>query len=248
MLAVTLGVYGCRYFDSWGREKPPYDAQFHESYEQTLLRMSSSAEVLTTIHIPESELLSQSKSVVASVGQKENGYKTWLKMVAFDENRLTAKRKYLMIVDDRLDLMEQPKKSMSLDCEMVMDREILDNPYANENARRIAVLREVLQNARRDSGEVGPDNKTIDICGMLINQALEAALAELDSSPALAVKLSQPVGLDFSHITFGRGKIQMLVHLDVVKVKMRLGRLVKNWDDAQENAQEHESGRRPIYY
>ncbi len=246
---VMLGFSGCRYFEAWERKRPPYDADLFESYNQTELRISSSAEVLTTIHTPEYELLSQSKSVVASVGQKKKGYKTWLKMVAFDENRLTAKRRYLLIVDDRPSLMEQPRKSLSFDCEMVMETEALDRPYANENARRIAILRQVLENARRDKDEVGEDNKTVAVCGMLINQALEAALVQLDSSPTLASKLSQASGVDFSHISLGRGKMRMLVDIDIVKVKMRLGRLVKKWDTgAEEYTERSEPAGRPLYY
>ncbi|MHC4890892.1 MAG: hypothetical protein ACYTEO_15665, partial [Planctomycetota bacterium] len=67
-----------------------------------------------------------------------------------------------------------------------------------------------------------------------INQALETVLVKLDSSPVLATKLSEPGGVDFSHINLGRGKIQMLVEDDIVTVKMRLGSLVKEFEKQQE--------------
>jgi hypothetical protein len=191
-------------------------------------------DVLATIHKSEREVLSQSRSVIASAGQKKKGRKIWLIMVAFDETGSTARRKYILITDDRPNLMEDARKSLTFDCEMVLDSEVLDEPYADENARRIAILRRVLENARDDTGEVGPDNKTLDICGMLTKQALAAVLVELDSSPVLASKLSDPAGLDFSHLSFGKGKVQMLVDDDIVKVKMRLGRLVKHFEKPQE--------------
>jgi hypothetical protein len=126
--------------------------------------------------------------------------------------------------------MESPKKKLSFDCEMILQSEVLNKPYANENARRIAILEQVLENVRKDKDDVGSDNKTLNACGMMVNQALEAVLVELGSSPVLASKLSEPAGVDFSHISLDRGKIQMLVAGEVVRIKMRLGSLVKEWE------------------
>jgi hypothetical protein len=229
-LFVVFGLCGCEAAEYFKREGPPYDRELYESYNLTELKVSSSADVLATIHKPEYELLSQSKSVVASFGQKRKGHKTWFNMVAFDENKLTAKRKYIFIVDDIPNIMETPRKDLSFDCETELEPEVLDEPYANENARRIAILKQVRENVRKDQDEVGSDNKMLDICGMMVNQALEAALVTFDSSPVLASKLSEPAGADFNHINLGRGKIQMLVEDDIVKVKMRLGRQVKIWE------------------
>jgi len=235
-LFVISGLFGCSVLEYFKPEKPPYDHELYESYNQIRLKISSSADVLSTIHRPEYELLSQSKSVVASLGQKKKGYKIWFNMAAFDENELTARRKYIFIVDDRRNLLEETRKSVSFDCEIALESKVLDEPYANENARRIAILKQVLENVRRDKDEVGSDNKMLDICGMLINQALEAALVRLDSSPVLASKLSEPAGIAFSHINLDRGRIQMLIRGDIVKVKMRLGRLVKKWEKSLKKA------------
>ena len=219
---------GCSVVQFVTPERPPYDQQFAQSYEHTILKQSNSADVLTTIHIPEHELLSQSKSVIASTGQKKKGYKTWLKMVAFDENELTAQRKYLLIADERPRfLFVEPWEALRFDCEMVLDSKVLDEPYANENARRIAILRHILESARSDIDELAQDNKTITVCGMLINQALEAALVKLDSSPALAVKLSDENGLGFEHNSFDKGRIKLAITDDIASVKILLGSLVK---------------------
>lgn len=241
-LLVIFGLCGCRVVDYFKPEGPPFDRELYQIYNVTILKVSSSADVLMTIHQPEYELLSQSRSVVASVGQKKKGYKLWFNMVAFDENELTAKRKYIFIVDDRRNILEEPRKRLSFDCEMVLESKILDEPYANENARRIAILKRVRENVRKDRDEVGSDNKMLDICGMLINQALEAVLVKLDSSPVLASKLSEPAGVDFSHINLDKGKIQMLVEDDIVKVKVRLGSAVKKWEkEIEETTEETES-------
>ncbi len=207
-------------------EGPPSEKQLLDAYYRTNLKESSSADVLGMIYMPEYGLLSQSKSVVASQGQKKKGHKLWFNMVAFDENDLRAKRKYFFVVDEKPKVLSEPWAGLKFDCEMVLEREVLDEPYANENARRIAILNQVLENVRADIEEVGPDNNKLNVCGMLINQALMAVLSKLDSpagSPALAVKLSEPGGLEFSHMSFDKGKIRMVVADDIVTVKIRLG-------------------------
>ncbi len=237
-LLIILSLCSCSVVEYLKAEKPPYDEELSESYYRTKLKISSSADVLATIHKPEYELLSQSKSAIASLGQKKKGHKIWFNMVVFDENELTVKGKYLFIVDDRPNIWEEPRKKLSFDCEMVLEAEVLDKPYANENARRIAILKRVLENVRKDIDEVGSDNKKLGICGMLINQALEAVLVKLDSSPVLATMLSEQSGVEFDHINFDKGKIQMVVEGDIVKIKMRLGLLVRRWDLEEPSALE----------
>lgn len=231
-LLIIVGIYGCSVVEFVTPEGPPSGEQIAASYRQTKLRTSSSADVLATIYLPEYELLSQSESVIASAGQKKKGYKSWLNMVAFDEDELTATRKYLFVVDEKpKTLLIGPRAYFSLDCEMVLESEVLDEPYANENARRIAVLRQVLENVRMDVGEVSSDNKTIVVCGAMTNQALETVLIKLDSSPALAVRISEPAGLGFEHTSFDKGKIRMVVTDtdNIVTLKVRLGSHVKKW-------------------
>lgn len=216
-------------------DSPPYYRELWEIYNQTNLKESTSADVLTTIHSSKYDLLSQSKSVVASLGQKKMTHHTWFNMVAFDENELTANRKYLLIINERPKvLFSEPWEGVTYDSEMVLETEVLDKPYADENARRIAILKQVLEDVRKDIAEVAPDNKMLDICGMLINQALQTVLVKLDSSPVLASKLSEPAGLDFGHPNLDRGKIQMLIEGDVVAVKMMLGSFVRYFQRRQD--------------
>jgi len=231
-LLVIFGLCGCAVVKYIRPEKPPYDKQLSESYYRTKLKESSSADVLATIHKPKYEQLSQSKNAVASAGQKKKGYKTWFNMVAFDENKLTAKRKYFFMVDERPKrLWIQPKRILKFDSKMVLETEVFDKPYANENSRRIAILTEVLKSLREDIDELGQDNKELAICGMLINQTLKTILVILDSSPVLASKLSTTDGLYFDHITLGAGSIWMLVADDIVDVEIRVNSFVRTHDD-----------------
>jgi hypothetical protein len=231
---------GCSVLEQLKRDKPPYDAELYTSYHQTVLEVSTSRDVLSAVHRPEHELLSYSTSVVASIGQKKEGRKIWFNLVAFDEASLTARRKYLFITDDRPNPMEEPRQDLILDCEAVLDPAIFAKPYASETARRIAILKQVQENVRKDVSEVGTDNQMLGICGMMINQAFEAALVKLEGSPAAAWKLTEPAGAEFSHINLNRGRIQMLLKDNTVSIKMRLGRQVKMWEEALEEEQEGE--------
>jgi hypothetical protein len=237
--AVNFGIYvlifmflcgfcGCAVVEFIRPDKPPYYTQLWGTYEQTKLRESTAADVLSTIHLPEYELLSQSKSIVASLGQKKKTYHTWLNMVAFDENELTAKRKYFLFINEKPKLLfVEPREGVTFDSEMILGPDVLYEPYANENARRIAILRQISADVRKDTSELGSDNKTVAVCGMLIAQGLEAVLVQLDSSPVQAGKLSEQGGLEFSHMTFTTGKIQMVIEDDIVTVKMMLGSFVR---------------------
>lgn len=211
---------------------PPCDEELSAGYQQTKLKESNSADVLAVIHKPEYETLSQSKSVVASLGQKKKGHKIWCNIVAFDENELTAKRKCFFVVDEKeKNWLLWPKRKLILDIEMVVEKEVLDEPYANENARRIAILRQVRENILHDIDTVTPDNKMLGICGTLINQTLSTVLQKLDESPVLASELSDDDGFGFDHITLGKGNITMNVTDDIVEVNVKLGSFVWTSED-----------------
>ena len=216
MLLYTCAICfcGCAVLDAielFKPEGPPDYEQIAQNYRQTQLKVSSSADALVNIgsasdRLSENELLSQSTSVVGLVGQKKKGYKTWLKMVAFEENKMTAQRKYLFLVDEKPKaLFVTPWAYVIFNCEMVLETDVLDVPYANENAKRIAILKKVRENARDDVKELELDNKMITVCGTVINQGLETVLTALENSPALAATLDTPDGLRFEHMSFDKG-------------------------------------------
>ncbi len=223
-MVLCLALLGCSVVEFAKPEGPPPDAQIYAAYEAIQLKTSTSADVLATIGRAKNELVSQSKSVVVSAGEKKAGRKVWLTMVGFDENELVARRKYVLIADERPKrLFVEPWEGLSLDCQAVLDSKVLDEPYANENARRIAILKNILETTRKDVKEVAPDNKTIEVGGMMVNQAIEAALVKLDASPALAARLSDEFGLEFQHPSFNRGRLRLVIEGDIATIKLWLG-------------------------
>lgn len=237
---VALFLASCIVADAYYLVKPdlkPSEKQIANAYNQTQLRKSTASDVLPLMYTPEatSELFSQSTKVLAVQGSKNKGYKMWFTLIAFDEDDLLAKRKYLMIEDEKPKILfTEPWEGMRFDCQMILEGDILDEPYSDENARRIAILKYVRQMTSDDIVEVKGDNKVFEVCGGMANQGIRSAILDLEDSPALAVRLSDEKGLAFTHISFGRGKIQMLIEDNIVTVKMMLGSFTKKWKSIEE--------------
>ena len=195
-----------------------------ENYDKIVVNQSSAASVLAAIGGPGNELLSQSRTVVASQGQRSWGNVFWVSIVAFDENELVAKRKYLILVDQTLrNVFLERRTGMALQSQMALDAEILAQPFANANARRIEIVRQLSAKLSKDRAEVAADNEVIDTAAIMVNQALSAVLVKLDSSPVLAAKLSEPAGLEFEHISLGRGRARMVLSDDIAALNVNIG-------------------------
>jgi len=241
LLLLCASLCGCSATSPyiWAQqEELPSLEDISASYHQTKLERSGALDVLHTIHNPEYELLSQGRSVVASLGQGKQGYRTWFNMVAFDQNKLTAKRKYFFVVDEKVKRLPnepkrwvfEPKRGLMFNSEMVFEKEMLDRPYITENERLIDILRQVLRYVRRDIAELGQgaggpgsDNGMLGVCGLLINQVFETILHTLNKSPAMAARLGTAKGVKFDHINFGQGRARMVVEGDIITVKIGLG-------------------------
>jgi len=231
------GLCGCSVVRYFQPEQCPRE-ELSASYDQTAVKTSSTLDVLGKIQSVEHELLSQSDTMVASSGQNKNGYRTWFTMVAFDEYTMVAKRKYFFLVDERAKIsptelkrfLTAPKRGLVFDSQVVLETEVLDKPYATEEARQIAILKQVAERLRKDIAELsgntdGPSqgNKMLTVSGLLMNQLFKAVLLELDKSPVLAKRLSGRNGVEFNHISFDTGNIRMVVKDDIVTVKIGLG-------------------------
>ncbi|MHC4292354.1 MAG: hypothetical protein ACYSTR_09110, partial [Planctomycetota bacterium] len=123
----VLFVCGCAELETY---EPVFDR-----YYSTTLTLSTSAEVLAMVQDPDTELLSQSESVVAAWGKEGEGDRThWFNMVAFDQDQMNAVRKYGFILEDmRHGWNLSPLPSLRLDAAYVMDEDVLDAAYASSN-------------------------------------------------------------------------------------------------------------------
>jgi hypothetical protein len=228
ILAVCCLAAGCNVIGFFVDEGPPTNKQIYAQYRRTTLKQSTSAEVLSQFGTPKYALVSQSKSIAALAGITEQRHKMWFNMVSFDENELIAKRKYYFISNEKPKvLFVQPWEAIDFGCQMVLPKEILDQPYADENARLIAVLKKVDADTRKDTEEIGIDNTTLGVGGMMADWGMKSLLLKLDNSPALAARLGEPNGVEFDHFNYDKGKLRMVVKDDIVTVKMRFGAFAK---------------------
>ena len=228
LIILVFSLCGCGVMEFIGKEPPPTNAEIMSGYYRVGIKLSNSADVFDEMYMPEYELLSQSKKVIACAGQKKNGYKTWYKMAGFDENEPTAMRKYLFLEDEKpKTLFAEPRANAIFECSMVLDKSLLNEPYSNDSTKLTAILKKVQENSVNDAAEVSPDNNLILAGGGMVNQALQAAIVKLENSPALAANLNTSDGVSFSHMSFDEGRIQMGIEYEIVTVKIKLGSIVK---------------------
>jgi hypothetical protein len=153
-------------------------------YNQIVLKKSLTIDALPKIRryksesgavLAKVEAVSHSDRVVASLGQSPDGNSTWFNMVRFHEYQLNVIHKYFFaVIDSAGSLTGRSMRGLRFDCEMVLDKEVLNKTYTSVNERRIAILRYVLDSTHKDIKELGDDvdvpdqyNKKLDVCGFL---------------------------------------------------------------------------------
>jgi hypothetical protein len=194
-----------------------------DRYDQIVLKESSSAQVLSVIQ-QENDFLSQSESVVAAWGDKRSGSMLWFSAVAFDEDLLTAKRKYSFVADERIKgYYVVPAPKLRFDAQAVIDPKVLAEPYANENARRIAVLKQLLTDYSSDIIQLTPDSQTLNSGSMMARRVVNTVITRLEQNPAYAIKLDEPNGLDFDHIMLGKGQARLVITDDIATLTIKVG-------------------------
>lgn len=225
---------------------PTLYARLVTPYRVIQLGRSTSLEVLNVAQDPvwQSDrgktipvLLTQGDTVIGYSGRSENTRRTWLNIVAFDEFRMTARRKYFFCSDERFDRVpDDPKrrlfprrKGILFDAEFIIDPEVLTTPYATAEAQRIEILRWLAGQFRRDLTTLVGDPKNpaqgdqpIQLSGMMVSQVFQAVLAELGQSPGLAKNLPGETGIDFPHISLNKGHVRLITQNDLGAVKIRV--------------------------
>ena len=240
-LAMVALQAGCSTVSPWTKARHrSHQARLSTPYEQIAVKQSIIQNTVPMIQrlndqsqadLAAAEMISHSENVVVSMGQSKDGYQTWFNMVTFSENELSVVRKYFFVVDDTTKSIQfEPNQGLRFDSEIELEKEVFADPDTSDNARKIEILGNVLNYLRNDMNELrdAPDSpdqgsRTIDICRMLINQTFDVILRELNRSPVLASRLSMDGGVEFDHINFDKGKVQLIVTKDVAMVKIRLG-------------------------
>ncbi len=206
-----------------------------DRYYTTTLKVTTSADVLSSTQDPDTELLSQSESIVAVWGKEGNKDRThWFNMITFDEEAMTAVRKYGFVLEETTrGINRTPKPGLRFEAELVMDADVLDAAYASNNEKRIAILKAIQDAFSQDAAELTFDSATLKSSSMMVNQAINNVLNKLRTSPAYAAHLLRPEGMEFDHMILGQSHVRMLIEDDIVKIKIKCGKVwfQKYWID-----------------
>jgi hypothetical protein len=211
-------------------------------YERTVLKQSTSSDVLSYVQDPNVEHLSQSESVVASWADVNKTRTHWFNIVVFDEENLTAVRKYGFTMADYRGWNTKPRPHIQLDIEVVLDKETLNAVYASQNEMRIEIIKKLKKTFFDDSQTVNYDSETLSRSAMVVTQTLNNMLYKLEKSPGLADDLQKLTGFEFDLMNIGteKGHARMLIKDDIVKLKIKggyvwylFGKDFEDYDDVQ---------------
>lgn len=225
ILAMIIAVAAATILSGCSSSLDSYEPVFDRFYSTTL-KLSSSSDVLAMIQDPETEMVSQSDSVVAAWGVEGDKQRThWFNMVAFDEEQMNAVRKYGFILEEvNWGWNRSPEPALRLDAAYVMDADTLEAPYASSNEKKVEVLKAARKQFSADAQELVVDSKSFRNSTIMVKQAFNSLLIQLDHSPAYAAKLPLTEGMAFDHPILGESYIRMLIEDDIVKIKIKSGR------------------------
>lgn len=237
LLLAVLGLVctGCNHLP---RADAPQECQVFDRYDKVQLGCTTTSDVLINIkNVDLKEKLSQGENVIASWGQKGDYGVLWLNLVAFDEDTMNAKRKYSLLVDEDSPgygcFLLQPSKNVRLDASMILDDGTLSEPFTDEKARKIAVIKKLKQLFAEDMSQVTSDSHSVKSTAMFVNGALNYLLGQLERTPAMAGELENIAGMEFDHEHFGKGKMRIIIceDPDEVKVKIKIGTYSKDFEN-----------------
>ena len=245
-IAGCLAMTGCEVDGMWWFHSVNVDeVPIFDRYYMTNIGQSTSADIINALGPVDQELMSQSESVIATWTEEDlHGYLYWFNMVAFHEEELTAVRKYCLLVDEkarrgieqvltRQDWLRH--QNLRFEAELLLDDEIANAAYANENEKRIAILKEIVAKFTDDSEQVTADSRVLYSSAMMVKVMMRDLLYELERSPAKAAWLDDLSGLEFDHLTLNRARARMLVDkCNIVKLKVKIGSNIKTFEEHED--------------
>jgi hypothetical protein len=213
-------------------------------YRTVKLKTSTTLDVLSLLESPTvrvepgaaaAQLLTQSDAAVGLSGKSTDGWKIWVNVIAFDEYRMTARRKYFFLSDERPTPPADTPSANPIPGALVFDAQFMIDPevgtvlYATDEARKAAIVRSLAErfagDVRRLAGSSAASSQAdamVATAGLMMNQVFQGVLGTLDKSSALAKDLSTEQGIAFGHMSLGEGRIRLLVTEGIGTVAIRI--------------------------
>lgn len=224
LLSVCMTLAGC----DWAARglTPPERPDARElmaTFNKTTLNQSSAGDVVASVLYPTHQFIAQSQNTVAISGPKPVRARAWLTLVSFGES-LTASGKYFFLINDKPQAFMFTKLILArMDVEKVITPEVLKKNYPDEEAKNIAILRDILNGFNTSVREVKSSDAHIRSCSMAANQMLTEILTRLKTSSIEASRFADPAGMPVDNSNMGKGRLRMVVEGDIVKLKIIIG-------------------------
>ena len=224
LLSVCMALAGC----DWAARgiTPPERPNANElmtTFNKTTLNQSSSGDVVASVLYPTLQFVTQGQNTVAVSGPKPVRARTWLTLISFGES-LTASGKYFFLINDQPQAFMYTKLILArMDVEKVVTPEVLNKNYPDEEAKNIAILRDILDGFNASAREVKSSDIHIRNCSMAADQLLTEILTRLKTSSIEASRFAGPAGMPFDHSNMGKGRLRMVVEGNIVKLKIIIG-------------------------
>jgi len=223
----------------------PY-AKLSANYRQVVLNRSNTLDVLRMIQASTGalnpkyvsrELVSQNDTAVATSGRSKSGKESWFSLFVFDEQKMTADRKYFFCLDESTcmtptppqKVLLPPRPSLIFDTQMIVS-DILAQDFVSEQARNITLMDHLAQRLQEDvqpfdirNGPTGSGNHILAVSGMFMHNVLRTIQEQFEQSPSLALKLGTREGLVFNHMLLNTGRVQMVVINDTLVARIEVG-------------------------
>jgi hypothetical protein len=224
LLCVCLCLAGC----AWTLRglTPPERPNVQEllaTFDETVINQSNAGDVLAAVRYPTLQYVTQSQNIVAISGPKPVRNRTWITLVSFGES-LTASGKYFFLINDKPQAFLYQKLILArLDAEKVVTPEVLTKNYPDEEAKNIAILRDIQDGFNAAAREVKLSDPRIRSCYMAASRLLNELLTRLKTAPAEASRFADPAGMPFDDSLMGAGRLRLVVDGDIARLKIIVG-------------------------
>jgi|GEM_PF-4054530 len=230
LLLLVPGVSGC----AWSvrgvmPQESPSPTDLLVTFNDITLNTSTAGDALSAVRYPELHLVSQSQNSVAVSGPQDKADRTWLTLVHFGES-LTADGKYFFLINDKpRGFMHSRFTLARLDAEKIITPEVLAANYPDQDARNIAILRDVLAGFRASADELKLSDPRTRASSMAAQRVLNEILTMLKTAPAEASRFPDVEGMPFNDSLMGKGRLRMLIDGDVARLKIIVGNASDNF-------------------
>jgi hypothetical protein len=213
-----------------GCHRVAQDTTTFNRYNNTTLKVSTSSDVLAMIE-EKGETLTLSENAVASSGETKKGNVIWFNAVAFDDETSKASRKYAFVTNPKAGrgLGRSKAQTLRFDAELVVNVDVLNEPFASDNTKKIAVLESTLSDFSDDFIPLVKNSNVLNSGSLMVKQLLKGLISHLKSSPGNATELSSPSGLNFDHMNLNKTNAKMSIVGGIVNLKVKTGSTTKKY-------------------